>query len=322
MDEHAEDPVGQAGQKVVQCASLARMAVEAIAQVHQQRAAATAATDARAVAAARAERTAALTAARPKWQPMLDGRLYGRTSLADAGLAWAAAQGWRQVDPQAALASDRALQRLRELRPDVMERFDRLTGDGLHPVEAMRRVTPFLDRPQARPGEHAARAALSAATASTSAKTAPPPGPEQHADTVPVDTRSSASRQHYIDTGQYLAAGEAAPTGDDDTEPTAVADAVDERAQTTGDLDRSTGVRCGQPLAAGSALEPATLGDAARDSHCRSAADLAKDGFPEPLTAEVLAAGRVRPKAPATTAPAAVRAAGLATAARAASRTR
>jgi hypothetical protein len=210
-----------------------------------------------------------------------------------------------------------------------MERFDRLTGDGLHPVEAMRRVTPFLDSPPARSGEHVARAALSAATASTSASTAPPPGSQQHADTVPtvrVDTHSSASRQHYIDTGQYLSAGEAARTGasqrDDDTEPTAVADAVDERAHTTGDLDRSTGVRCGQPLAAGSALEPATLGDAARDSHCRSAADLAKDGFPEPLTAEVLAAGRVRPKAPATTAPAAVRSAGLATAARAASRTR
>jgi hypothetical protein len=312
MDEHAEDPVGLASQKVVQYASLASVAAEAIAQVRQQRAAAAAATDARAVAAARAERTAALTVARPQWQPMLDGRLYGRTSVAEAGLAWAAAQGWREVDPQAALASDRALERLRELRPDVMERFDRLTGDGLDPVEAMRRVAPFLDRPPARPGEHAARAALSAGPASASAQTAPRPRPEQHARPVPtvdVDLRSSASRQHYIDTGQYLSVGEAVRADDHERgqnpDPTAAvdgADAVDERMKT--------------------AVTPTMLSDTNRDSHWRNAADLARDGFPEPLTAEVLAAGRVRAKAPDTTAPAAVRSVGLATAARAASRTR
>jgi hypothetical protein len=322
MDEHAEDPVGLAGQKVVQYASLASVAAEAIAQVRQQRAAAAAATDARAVAAARAERTAALTAARAQWQPVLDGRLYGRTSVAEAGLAWAAAQGWREVDPQAALASDRALERLRELRPDVMERLDRLTGDGLHPVEAMRRVAPFLDRPPARPGEHAARVALSAGPASASAQTAPQPRPEQHARpvrTVDVDLRSSASRQHYIDTGQYLSVGEAVRAGDHERgqnlDPTAV-----------GDRDQSPGVHRSQPPAPDAEGEPAVtltvLSDTNRDSHWRNAVELARDGFPEPLTAQVLAAGRVRAKAPDTTAPAAVRSVGLATAARAASRTR
>lgn len=327
MDEHAEDPVGQASQKVVQYASLATMAAEAIAQVRQQRAAVAAATDARAVAAARGERTAALTAARRQWQPMLDSRLRDRTSVADAGLAWAAAQGWRESDPQAALASDRALERLRELRPDVMERFDRLSGDGLDPVEAMRRVAPFFDRPPARPGEHVARPALSSAPS-----TAQSPSQQDSLELAPaMDTSSSASRQHYIDTGEYLAAGEvyAALQAAADTAGRATDSQRGRYAERTADVDERTqaaGVADTHRRAEDSraaALQTAAATSSYGPPSCpRTAAELAKDGFPQALTGEVLSAGRVRPTAPATTAPAAVRSAGLATAARAASRTR
>jgi hypothetical protein len=307
MDEHAEDPVGQAGQKVVQYASLATMAAEALAQVRQQRAAAAAAGDAQTAAAVRAQRTAALTAAQAQWQPLLDSRLRGRTSLGDAGLAWAAAQGWREVEPQAALASDRAEQRLRELRPDVMERFDRLTGDGLDAVEAMRRVAPFFDRPAARPGEHIARSALPAAPSNLPAADAVlEPGRDEsdrarQRTPAGVDTSSSASRQHYIDTGQYL--------------PAAQTEAGTARSEPGRQAEQDTH---DDVLAADAAATASTAA-----STCpRTAAELAKDGFPEQLTAEVLAAGRVRPKAPATSAPAAVRSAGLASAARAASQSR
>ena len=180
MSEHAEDPVGHASSKIVQYVSLATMAAEALAQVRQQRtAAAAAATDERTARALRAQRATALAAARTQWAPVLDAHLRDRTGVIDAGLAWAVAQGWREVDPEAALASDRATERLRELRPDVMERYDRLTADGVEPVEAMRRVAPFMDRPPARPGGYTAR-------------------PE-------LDTQTSTSRQHYIDTGRYLA---------------------------------------------------------------------------------------------------------------------
>lgn len=42
------------------------------------------------------------------------------TSLGGPGLAWAAGQVWRDVDPDASLvAGDRALERMHELRPDV-----------------------------------------------------------------------------------------------------------------------------------------------------------------------------------------------------------
>jgi hypothetical protein len=310
MDEHAEDPVGQAGQKVVQYASLATMAAEAIAQVRQQRAASAAAGDAQTAAAVRAQRTAALTAAQAQWQPVLDSRLRGRTSVGDAGLAWAAAQGWREVEPQAGLASERAEQRLRELRPDVMERFDRLTGGGVDPVEAMRRVAPFFDRPAARPGEHIPRSALPATAAADAVLE--PGRDESDRDRQPtptgVDTSSSASRQHYIDTGQYLPAAEtAARTGRSESGRHAEqATAVDDPATADDDV----------------VVRTAATTTAVTKTCPRTAAELAKDGFPEQLTAEVLAAGRVRPKAPTTTAPAAVRSTGLATAARAASHAR
>jgi len=192
MNEHAEDPVGQASSKVVQYVSLATMAAEAIAQVRQQRAAAAATTDARAAAALRAEYGAALGAARTQWAPVLDRRLRDQTSVADAGLAWAATQAWLDTDPEAGIASIRAEERLRVLRPDVMSRDDRLTTDGVEPVEAMRRVAPFLDRPPARPGEHVHRAAVATSQ----------PGDRQDAPDGVLDTQSSASRQHCIDTGR------------------------------------------------------------------------------------------------------------------------
>ncbi|CAB4896522.1 MAG: hypothetical protein F2825_00245 [Actinobacteria bacterium] len=301
MDEHVEDPVGQAGQKVVQYASLATMAAEAIAQVRQQRAAAAAAGDAQTAAVVRAQRTAALTAAQAQWQPVLDSRLRGRTSLGDAGLAWAAAQGWRDVEPQAALASDRAEQRLHELRPDVMERFDRLTGDGLDPVEAMRRVAPFFDRPAARPGEHTRRSALPAMPAVDAVLEPGRDDRDPRLTPAGVDTSSSASRQHYIDTGQYL------PTSETAARTVRSEPGMPAKQVTQDDV---------------LAVDAAAAASTAATTCSRTAAELAKDGFPEQLTAEVLAAGRVRPKAPATTAPAAVRSAGLATAARAAGQSR
>jgi hypothetical protein len=50
----------------------------------------------------------------------------------------------------------------------------------------------------------------------------------------------------------------------------------------------------------------------------RTAPQIAQDGYPEPFTGEILAAGRVKPKSPERTAPAAVRSNNIATAARAA----
>ena len=262
MTDSAEDPVGQASTKVAQYVSLATMAAEAIAQRRQQHAAAAASTDARAAAALRAQQTSAHTAARLQWQPVLDPRRARSLSLADTGLAWAAAQAWRPTDPEAELASARAQDRLRELRPDVMSRFDRLTGDGLDPVEAMRRVAPFLDRPAAREQPTTLRRAL--------------PVTEP---TLPAAGDAVADRQH----------GDRPPR--DGAQPPAVA------------------------AAPGGAQSTVTLA-----ASVRTPPEVARDGYPEPLTGQVLAGGKVKAKTPDRTAPAAMRSTSLATAARAVSR--
>jgi hypothetical protein len=267
MIEHTEDPVAHASSKVAQYVSMATLAVEVIAQVRLQRLAVTAATDEKAAAAARAQRASSLASARVRWAPVLDDRLRAQTGVVDAGLAWAVAQGWRGVDPEAALASDRALERLRELR---------LTAGGVDPIEAMRRVAPFMDRPAARTGEQAARA--------------------------PQETQSSASRQHYIDTGEYLNAD--GSVREQPSEPQSATPRV-----------------AGEPERVHDILV-ADLPHLVAGMTARTAPQVASDGFPEPLTGEVLAAGRIKPKDPASSAPASVRASSLATAARAASRAR
>lgn len=294
MTEHAEDPVGHASSKIVQYVSLATMAAEALAQRAQQRAATAAATDERATAALRAQQTGARNAARLQWQPVLGPRRGTDLSLADAGLAWAASQAWRDVDPEAAMAGDRALERMRELRPDVMVRFDRLTSDGVDQVEAMRRVAPFFDRPAAREHGGAIRPQLLVAE--------PDLGLQAAAD--------SATRAAADESSQFL-------------DRTAVVDDVqtphvDERL----DADALAEPHSREAAALGS--RAAALQGAADLSSAvvlvangRTAPQLAHDAYPEPLTGEVLAAGKVKPKSPEQTAPGAVRSVGLATAARA-----
>ena len=159
----SEDVTGQAGNKVVQWASIATMAAEAIAQVAASTARQQAVADARAAAEARASHAAAHGQARATWAPMLDERTRGGLNLQQTGVVWATAQGWRP-EPEAERASALAEDRLRTLRPDVMERYDRLRAQGAGPVEAMTRVAPYFDRPadrDAREGAAGRRPALS-----------------------------------------------------------------------------------------------------------------------------------------------------------------
>ena len=304
MSEHGEDPVGHASSTIVPYVSLATMAAEAIAQVRQQRAASAAAVDERTAAAARAQQTAAHAAARLQWRPVLDPRRHDGLTLADTGVAWAATQAWREIDPEAQLASDRALDRLRQLRPDVMDRFDRLTADSLDPVEAMRRVAPFFDRPPARQGQPATRAAVSAADGRNPVDAELP----VHAG-LPVGAglpvADAAARAAQDSRGQYA---ERTAVTDDPTTPAVGEDLVaagqaDPHLAQAGVLDR----RAGQlQTDAGLSLVAS-----------RTPPQIAQDGYPEPLTGQVLAAGQIKPKTPDRTAPAAVRGNSLATAARA-----
>src|SRR5664280_1017550 len=86
------------------------------------------------------------------WAPFLDPELREQAGGRDAGLACArASRGAR--NPEAERVSELAEDRLRTLRPDVME--------GTDPVEAMRRVADAFDAPTVRTGQPApVRAAL------------------------------------------------------------------------------------------------------------------------------------------------------------------
>src|SRR5664280_242223 len=166
MPDHTDDPVAAAGGKVASYLSLATVAAEAIAQLAAARARERAVTDERTAVALRAQRQAAYSQARLGWAPILDPKLRERTGVLDAGLVWAKAQAWRP-DPAAERASDLAEDRLRDLRPDVMERYDRLRAEGTDPVEAMRRVAPGFDGPPMWTGQPGpARAALTERDAS------------------------------------------------------------------------------------------------------------------------------------------------------------
>jgi hypothetical protein len=292
VNEPAEDPVGQASSKVVQYVSLATMAAEAIAQHRQQRAAQAASTDQRAAAALRAQQTSAHAAARLQWQPVLDPRRARSLSLADTGLAWAVAQAWRPTDPEAELASTRAQDRLRELRPDVMSRFDRLTDDGLEAVEAMRRVAPFLDRPPARAHPTTIRSALPASDPSLLA--------------------AAGAATHAAD-DELCAHDRAAAVLDDPA-----TDLVDERREALGGAAahrQQAETLHGDAAHLRTAATPTSL-----EPSVRTPPEVARDGYPEPLTGQVLAGGKVKAKTPDRTAPAAMRSTSLATAARAVSR--
>ena len=155
MSEHQhEDPVAHASTKITSYVSVAAMAAEAIAQVAALRARERAADDEQAARALRAEHLAAYGQARLGWTQVLDPRLREQAGVVDAGTAWARAQAWRP-DPEAERATELAEQRLRELRPEVMERYDRLRAEGSDPVEAMRRVASLFDQPPARTGQAA-----------------------------------------------------------------------------------------------------------------------------------------------------------------------
>ena len=164
MSEHQhEDPVTHASTKITSYVSVVAMAAEAIAQVAALRARERAAADERAARALRAEHHAAYGQARLGWAQVLDPRLREQAGVVDAGTVWARAQAWRP-DPEAERATELAEQRLRELRPEVMQRYDRLRAEGSEAVEAMRRVAPLFDQPPARTGQAApARSALAEA---------------------------------------------------------------------------------------------------------------------------------------------------------------
>lgn len=115
-------------------------------------------------AQARAERETARTA----WAPALDPAWLNNASLIDSAQAWSAATPYADkaapwYEPAAATAMRKCEDRLRQLHPYAMARYDRLRADGIGPAEAMREAAPLFARaPHAHDAPSVPRPALSA----------------------------------------------------------------------------------------------------------------------------------------------------------------
>ena len=141
------------------------------------------------------QRRAAQEAARSAWAPARD-----RSWLADAGLldvarAWGAAAPFANDDPGAAAALRACEQRLRELHPYAMARYDRLRSDGAGLADAMNEVVPLFARhPHARPGDPGpGRAMLAQAQPPDLDTSASAPGPSEPAAAGDVEDAAAAA---------------------------------------------------------------------------------------------------------------------------------
>jgi len=143
-------------QRAMQVASFAGTAAQAYVYHQKTQARAAADRDERARRALQAQIRAERDAARAGWSPALDPQWLRDAGLRDTAQAWGAAMPYadRNVpwyEPTAAAAMSKAEERLRDLHPFAMARYDRLRADGLGPVEAMREAAPlFALSPRAR----------------------------------------------------------------------------------------------------------------------------------------------------------------------------
>jgi hypothetical protein len=78
------------------------------------------------------------------WTPAGDPEWLRQASTLDVGRAWGAAVPWAPTDPTAAAAQGACEERLRDLHPDAMRRYDWLRQDGADPHSAMRDVAPLF----------------------------------------------------------------------------------------------------------------------------------------------------------------------------------
>ncbi len=169
---HHTDPLEEALSQGAHAAQLVSLGA-AMAQVVLQR---RALRDARKIAVGDQEATgavseqerAAYAEARLAWAPAHDARWLTGAAVLDAARAWAAAASYADADPSAAAALRKCEDRLRQLHPYAMARYDRLRAEGMTAVDAMCEAAPMFDRPpHARPGHPApTRPALPAGAAS------------------------------------------------------------------------------------------------------------------------------------------------------------
>lgn len=196
------DAVGHGLQRAVEVVSCAVTAAQVYAYQQRAQAAAAAERDERARRALAAQARADRDAARASWAPALDPDWLRQADLLQTARTWGAAMPYadRSVpwyEPAAATAMRKSEERLRDLHPYAMARYDRLRTDGMGPAEAMREAAPLFARPPtAHDTPYAPRPALDAGTGENLAWTAAaPPGTGGPGRPAMADTQERRGRQ-------------------------------------------------------------------------------------------------------------------------------
>jgi hypothetical protein len=182
-----QDAMGSGLQRAMQVASCAVTAAQVYAYQHRSQAMAAAERDQRARRALTAQIRAERDVARAGWAPALDPDWLAQADIFQAARAWGQAMPYADpnvpwYEPAAGMALRRCEERLRDLHPFAMARYDRLRGDGFGEAEAMREAAPLFARsPHAREGDYKSRFALEPGTGESVIRpmAATPPAPER-----------------------------------------------------------------------------------------------------------------------------------------------
>src|SRR5215472_3551586 len=153
MDQTYPDPFQEAMQhglhRALQIGGAAATAAQVYAYHQKTQARAVGERDERAWRALNSQVRAERDAARAGWAPALDPQWLRQADLMDTARAWGAAMPYADRDvpwyePTAATALRKCEERLRELHPYAMARYDRLREQGMSPAEAMREAAPLF----------------------------------------------------------------------------------------------------------------------------------------------------------------------------------
>ncbi len=146
------DAMNHGLQRAMQVASSVMTGAQVYVYLKRTQAMAAAERDERARRVLTAQIRADSEAARAGWAPALDPIWLRQADLFQAARTWGAAMPYadRSVpwyEPAAATAMRKSEERLRDLHPHAMARYDQLRSDGMGPAEAMRETAPLFARP-------------------------------------------------------------------------------------------------------------------------------------------------------------------------------
>jgi hypothetical protein len=202
MDQAYPDPFQEAMQhglqRALQISAAVATAVQVYAYHQKTQARAVGEHDERTRRALNSQIRAGHDAARSEWAPALDPKWLRQADLLDTARAWGAAMPYadRNVpwyEPSAATAMRKCEDRLRDLHPYAMARYDRLRAEEFGPADAMREAAPlFAYAPRAHGAPAASRLSLGPGdgTGMTWTASAPDPvSPQPGANTGPLENR-------------------------------------------------------------------------------------------------------------------------------------